>query len=149
LPTWPNKKLNTWAYRVSVSVISPKNVGGCPECCHEYHLDVHLSSELTQLGPTARGTIYIQLSNFPQHYLVLVITDDEFRYALISASVVPDSMYGNMVMEDLAWLDLGRIHGEDDKRQEYDGDRQISRVFNPGRCVRFTQSCNNWSMRDG
>ena len=43
---------------------------------------------------------------------MLVITDDEFRYALISASVVPESMYGNMIMEDIARLDLERINGQ-------------------------------------
>ena len=95
--------------------------------------------------------MYIQLSNFPQHYLVLVITDDEFRYALISASVVPDSMYGNMVMEDIAWLDLERIHGQNNvvvartnpidsglkrKGGEISGVGELGRrVFNPGRCV--------------
>jgi hypothetical protein len=66
-----------------------------------------------QLGPTARGMLYIQLSNFPKHYLVIVVTDDEFRYALISVNVLPDSTYQSMVMEDIAWLDLRRIHGED------------------------------------
>jgi mediator of RNA polymerase II transcription subunit 14 len=70
-------------------------------------------TEMTKLGPTARGTLYIQLSNFPTHYLVLVITDEEFRYALITAKVLTESMYANMVMEDIAWLDFRRIHGED------------------------------------
>jgi mediator of RNA polymerase II transcription subunit 14 len=69
---------------------------------------------MMQLGPTARGMLYIQLSNFPKHYLVIVITDDEFRYALISVNVLPESTHGSMVMEDIAWLDLRRIHGFDD-----------------------------------
>jgi len=38
--------------------------------------------------------------------------DDEFHYALISASVVPESMYGTIVMEDIVWLDLGQINGQ-------------------------------------
>ena len=92
--------------------------------------------ELLQLGPTARGTVYIQLNNFPQHYLVLVITDDEFRYALISVRVVTDSMYNNLVMEDIAWLDLARIHGADGAAPQV-GERSkasdTSKAFNPGR----------------
>lgn len=70
------------------------------------------SSELQKLGPLARGTMYIKLANFPSHYLVLVITEEDFRYALISAKVLPDSMYGNMIMEDIGWLDIRRIQGE-------------------------------------
>ncbi|KAF8170264.1 mediator complex subunit MED14-domain-containing protein [Mycena galopus ATCC 62051] len=72
-----------------------------------------LNEEITKLGPTARGAVYIQLSNFPNHYLVLVITDKEFRYALITTAVLPGTMYGNLVMEDIAWLDFDRIHGGD------------------------------------
>ncbi|KIJ05674.1 hypothetical protein PAXINDRAFT_21088 [Paxillus involutus ATCC 200175] len=68
--------------------------------------------ELQKLGPSARGTMYIQLSSFPTHYLVLVITEEAFRYALISVKVIPDSMYGNMIMEDIGWLDVQRIRGE-------------------------------------
>ncbi|TFK44507.1 mediator complex subunit MED14-domain-containing protein [Crucibulum laeve] len=69
--------------------------------------------EMIKLGQFARGTLYIQLSSFPNNYLVLVITDGGFRYALISTKVLTDSMYGNMVMEDIAWLNFERIHGED------------------------------------
>ncbi|KAF8447165.1 mediator complex subunit MED14-domain-containing protein [Boletus edulis BED1] len=68
--------------------------------------------ELQKLGPLARGTMYIKLSNFPSHYLVLVITEEDFRYALISVKVLPDSMYGNMIMEDIGWLDVRRIRDE-------------------------------------
>ncbi|KAG5652470.1 hypothetical protein H0H81_004878 [Sphagnurus paluster] len=69
--------------------------------------------EIKKLGPSTRGTLFIQLSNFPNHYLVLVITDERFRYALITTRVLTESMFSNMVMEDIAWLDFERIHGED------------------------------------
>ncbi|KAG6821038.1 hypothetical protein H0H93_007928 [Arthromyces matolae] len=69
--------------------------------------------ELLKLGPSTRGTLYLQLSHFPNHYLVLVITDDRFRYALITTRVMTESMYAHMVMEDIAWLDFDRIHGEE------------------------------------
>ncbi|KAJ7502829.1 mediator complex subunit MED14-domain-containing protein [Mycena galericulata] len=72
-----------------------------------------LPDEMAKLGSSARGAVYIQLSNFPTHYLVLVINDEEFRYALITTRVLTGTMYGNLVMEDIAWLDFGRIHGGD------------------------------------
>src|ERR1700731_1654240 len=52
---------------------------------------VHQSAELLKLGPAARGTLFVQLSNFPDYYLVLVITDEDFRYALISVKAHTDS----------------------------------------------------------
>lgn len=62
-------------------------------------------------GPSARGTLYIQLSNFPKHYLVIIITADEFRYALISVTVLTETTYNDLMMNDIAWLDVRRIHG--------------------------------------
>jgi mediator of RNA polymerase II transcription subunit 14 len=55
--------------------------------------------------------MYIQLANFPTHYLVLVLTDEEFRYALISTKMLSDTMFGNMIMEDIGWLNVRRIRG--------------------------------------
>ncbi|KAH9940499.1 MED14-domain-containing protein [Epithele typhae] len=68
--------------------------------------------KLKKLGPDAQGMLYIQLGNFPSHYLVLVITDQDFRYALISAREVESSMNHDLVMEDIGWLNVGRIHGD-------------------------------------
>jgi hypothetical protein len=68
-------------------------------------------SELNKLGSTVRSLLYIQLVPFPTHYLVLVVTDTDFRYALISVKIVPDSMYQSLVMEDIGWLDVERICG--------------------------------------
>ncbi|GJE97389.1 Med14 domain-containing protein [Phanerochaete sordida] len=68
--------------------------------------------ELKKLGQQ-RGMIYIQLSSFPTHYLVVVITDQDFRYALISAHIVAGAAYPEMFMGDIGWLDVSRIHGDD------------------------------------
>ena len=70
------------------------------------------AAELAKLGPAARGTVYIQLLSFPSHYLVLVITDDDFRYALIHVTVRMDSPLTTLVMEDIGWLNVKRIRGE-------------------------------------
>lgn len=78
---------------------------------HIVYISVH--PELQKFGPSARGWLYIQLSNFPSHYLVLVITDDEFRFALISVEVLSETMYANLIMKDIGWLIVERIHGED------------------------------------
>ncbi|KAI0248188.1 mediator complex subunit MED14-domain-containing protein [Lactifluus subvellereus] len=67
--------------------------------------------EFVKFGPTVRSLLYIQLTPFPTHYLVLVVTDTDFRYALISVKIVPDSMYQSLVMEDIGWLDVERICG--------------------------------------
>lgn len=56
--------------------------------------------------------MYIQLLSFPSHYLVLVVTDDDFRYALINVAVLMDSPLTTMVMEDIGWLNVKRIKGE-------------------------------------
>ncbi|KAI0745059.1 MED14-domain-containing protein [Earliella scabrosa] len=71
------------------------------------------SDELKKLGPDAQGTLYIQLGNFPMHYLVLVITDQDFRYALISVKEVESSLNHDLKMEDIGWLNVRRIHGDD------------------------------------
>ncbi|KAG7090906.1 hypothetical protein E1B28_009983 [Marasmius oreades] len=78
-----------------------------------------LQEELQKLGPATQGTLYVQLQNYPSHYLVIVVTFDEFRYALITTSVLPDSMCANMVMEDIAWLDFHRIHTEEVAQPDY------------------------------
>ncbi|KAF8813688.1 MED14-domain-containing protein [Phlegmacium glaucopus] len=69
-----------------------------------------LNEENHKLGPDVRGTLFIQLANFSNHYLVLVVTDERFQYALITTRILTESMYASMVLEDIAWLDVSRIH---------------------------------------
>src|SRR6267378_5882221 len=80
---------------------------------------------MAKLGSEARGTLYIQLSNFPNHYLVLVVTDERFQYALITTTVLNESMFGGMTLEDIAWLDFDRIH---DKANILASDNDSNRV---------------------
>ncbi|KAN0107393.1 Mediator complex subunit MED14 domain containing protein [Russula decolorans] len=70
-----------------------------------------LREEINKLGTTVRSLLYIQLMPFPTHYLVLVVTDTDFRYALISVRIVPEGIYQSLVMEDIGWLDVERICG--------------------------------------
>jgi mediator of RNA polymerase II transcription subunit 14 len=78
-----------------------------------YHIYLLLLSclEINKLGATVRSLLYIQLMPFPTHYLVLVVTDTDFRYALISVRIVPEGIYQSLVMEDIGWLDVERICG--------------------------------------
>ncbi|PCH43924.1 MED14-domain-containing protein [Wolfiporia cocos MD-104 SS10] len=69
--------------------------------------------EIRKLGPSTRGLLYIQLAKFPSHYLVIVITEEDFRYALISAEVLEDIPFHKMVMKDIGWLDVHRVHGHE------------------------------------
>lgn len=69
--------------------------------------------ERAKLGSPAWSMLYIQLAKYPSHYLVLVITEEDFRYALISVEVVRDSVLHDMVMKDIGWLDVRRVHGDE------------------------------------
>ena len=68
-----------------------------------------LYSEMMKLGPDARISLFIQLANFPNHYLVVVITDERFKYALITTKGVEGPVIATMVLEDIAWIDSDRI----------------------------------------
>lgn len=74
-------------------------------------LNLNLVTEAQKFGMDARSMVYIQLANYPSHYLVIVIGDDDLRYALIMVRVAPESEYNQLVMDDIAWLDSRRIHG--------------------------------------
>lgn len=63
-----------------------------------------------KLGPDARGSLFIQLTNFPDHYLVIIITDERFKYALITTKDAKGAMIPTMTLEDIAWIDSERIH---------------------------------------
>ncbi|KAJ3975413.1 MED14-domain-containing protein [Lentinula raphanica] len=69
-------------------------------------------AELSKLGPH-RGSLYIQLQSHPTHYLVILISDEEFKYALINTQVMRNTITNSMVMGDIAWLDFSRIRNDD------------------------------------
>ena len=102
--------------------------------------------------------MYIQLLSFPSHYLVLVITDDDFRYALIHVAVLMDSPLASLVMEDIGWLNVRRIRGESEYTITEDtsglfpvppprkkGDQGDSQERGGGKWV--TEGCSSRSLR--
>ncbi|KAF8530531.1 mediator complex subunit MED14-domain-containing protein [Hysterangium stoloniferum] len=69
--------------------------------------------ETAKFGPTTRAHLFIRLHNFPTHYLVLVVADDDFKHALVSVKTVMVDGNASMVMDDIGWLDVARIRGND------------------------------------
>ena len=46
----------------------------------------------------------------PSHYLVIVVTDRDFRYALIQVRL-QEGKVSSLRIDDLGWLDVDRIRG--------------------------------------
>lgn len=59
--------------------------------------------ELQKFGEAAHGYIFINLPAFPPYYLVVIVTSDGFKYALINTSRELGS--NRVLIEDLGWLD--------------------------------------------
>ncbi|KXN90150.1 Mediator of RNA polymerase II transcription subunit 14 [Leucoagaricus sp. SymC.cos] len=68
--------------------------------------------ELERLGPDTRGTLFIQLANSSNHYLVIIITDERYRFAIINTKTEPDVMFTHLTLNQVAWLDFDRIRRE-------------------------------------
>lgn len=43
---------------------------------------------------------------------MIVVTDDKYRFALITTSTDREVMFAHMVLQDIAWLDYDRIRRE-------------------------------------
>jgi mediator of RNA polymerase II transcription subunit 14 len=43
---------------------------------------------------------------------VIVVTDDKYRFALITTSTDREVMFAHMILQDIAWLDYDRIRKE-------------------------------------
>ena len=65
--------------------------------------------EYHKLGTDVRGTLFINLTRFPDNYLVLIVTDERFKFALIKTELVRVSLFPEMVLGDIAWVDYKRI----------------------------------------
>ncbi|PPQ98421.1 hypothetical protein CVT24_004100 [Panaeolus cyanescens] len=69
--------------------------------------------ELEKLGRDMQGTLFIPLALKPTTYLILIATEDRFKYALVNSTVHRDSENIYLVFDDVAWLDVSRIHASD------------------------------------
>ena len=68
--------------------------------------------ELAKFGPDVRALLYVQLASCWRNYLVILVTE-EFRFALVSLGDIPDNPTFSLMIEDIEWLDVQRIHGDD------------------------------------
>ncbi|THV06734.1 MED14-domain-containing protein [Dendrothele bispora CBS 962.96] len=80
-----------------------------------YRTRPFLRNEIQKLAPSGRmlGAVYIRLRSYTYHYLVVIIADEEFQYALITVAVMTESATTDMLITDVAFLDSVRIHGDD------------------------------------
>ena len=44
---------------------------------------------------------------------MILVTELEFRFALVSLGDIPDNPTYSLMIEDIGWLDVQRIHGDD------------------------------------
>lgn len=68
---------------------------------------------MAKFGVDNYGVLYIRLALFQAYYLVVVIGDDTFRYAIITTKSPQsaDSYTPKMEISDLGWLDPERVRG--------------------------------------
>jgi mediator of RNA polymerase II transcription subunit 14 len=61
--------------------------------------------------------LYIRLAQYPSNYLVLVVGDEDFRYALIAVRprIEGDGAQTFLAIDDLGWLDVAKITGRRDE----------------------------------
>lgn len=65
--------------------------------------------EMAKFGSSARAFLFIQLHHFRSHYLVLIVAEEDFKYALVSLKEA--SNVAIVYVDDIAWLDVKRVRG--------------------------------------
>lgn len=111
-PTLQSKKHSTLVCNVTVNETSLlKVIVTRTNLIWPANFAISMCIEIAKFGPTARAFVYIQLAMFPSHYLVLVITDQEFRFALIQVRL-HEGKISSLGIDDLGWLDVDRIRGD-------------------------------------
>ncbi|KDQ15248.1 hypothetical protein BOTBODRAFT_31903 [Botryobasidium botryosum FD-172 SS1] len=70
---------------------------------------IRQESELAKFGEGRKGCMFIKLAGFPSHYLVVLITEQGLKNALISVKKVEHPYYSSVVIDDLGWLNSSRI----------------------------------------
>lgn len=68
--------------------------------------------DLAKFGPTTRSFLFIHIPKLPFNYLVLVLTEGGFRFALISVVEGSDVMQSWLEIEELGWLDKSAANGD-------------------------------------
>lgn len=63
------------------------------------------SQDLSKFGLTSRMYLFVHLQYLSNFYLVLVLNDEGFRFALISVREVSDAVQSWLSVEETGWLD--------------------------------------------
>ena len=101
---------------------------------------------MLKFGNDIRGTLFISLAGSRRHYLVLLISGHEFRFALISVVKNTRSPIDELVLEDIGWLDVQRIHGDPIVSELNPGSQDPSRplgVYDSGLSIDRYDHCFN------
>lgn len=67
------------------------------------------TTELQKFGVGGRVHLFINLASFPSHYIVIVVTEDGFKYALINTRPEVVDKRARVVIADLGWLDPEKL----------------------------------------
>lgn len=74
--------------------------------------DVDIPSYVTELqkfGDSAPGYLFINLTTLPSYYLVIIVTVDGFKYALINTAREFTDKPPKVIIRDLGWLDPEKL----------------------------------------
>lgn len=70
---------------------------------------MYMKTELAKLGPTTASFLFIQLAQCPNYALVLEITEQSLRTALICVAGMIEGGQPSMAIHSIEWLDRARI----------------------------------------
>lgn len=68
-----------------------------------------IGAEFTKFGAPAPGYLFINLASFPSHYIVIIVSEDGFKYALINTSREVVDKRSRLIIADLGWLDPEKL----------------------------------------
>lgn len=69
-------------------------------------------TEWIKFGAGSRSFLFVYLPQLPEHYLVLVLGEEGFRFALISVREVSEALQSFIVIDEIGWLDKSPSNGD-------------------------------------
>ncbi|KAM0747999.1 MED14-domain-containing protein [Meredithblackwellia eburnea MCA 4105] len=67
--------------------------------------------DYSRFGLGTRSFLFVHLPNLPNHYLVLVLAEEGFRFALTSVREITEALQTFLTVEEVGWLDRDRKEG--------------------------------------
>lgn len=72
-------------------------------------MTLFIITELQKFGDIAPGYLFINLTTLPSYYLVIIVTVDGFKHALINTARELVDKQTKVVVRDLGWLDPEKL----------------------------------------